>query len=1079
MAFNVFCSTHTDRLIAHLAQSIRSAQNSANEIIPILLPSVPLREKLRVELARRLGVAMGFETLLPGAFFNRVSEALGIQALSKAWDPEGLFWRLLPPVRDLAAAPKSPLATLGKDEGAIVELTRQLADRFDQYQHYRPEMIRSWDGGKPWKALPKDAQEAERWQLGLWQKIKRAPDASKHLVDRFADLCDRLAAMNPTDWPFGGPLEVLSTGPFPKSTLEVLAALGRKGGVNLRVLLPSREHFRYLQSARAQRAQGLAVDKIVEGHPLLASLGAQARDSFAILEELLTEHENFEFLDEGPEEAPAEDLLRTIQQDIRNAAQPQPSNRRADLAADKSLRVHRCHGAQREIEVLRDELLDAFVSIQGLRAEDVLILSPKLDVHGPLVTSLFAAPGYRLPVALVEHNERLDDALLAAFCALLRFAAGRAPLTQGLGLIESTAARAVLGEEQAAGLSARLEAAGITFGLDSEHRGELGAGQEAVGTWRAGLDRLLEGVYFGLEEAPERPVDRAPSLPLADELSSGRGGALEALRWFEGLLQTAKAWQTKATPGEWVLRLGSAVDLLFAVDELDREALAGALAWLGQAAEAYGCDVHLSPLVLAAQLETMVASEQRRVRPVSGRIALGGLKPLRAMPCKVLALVGMDDPSFPRRSGAPAWDLMAFGDPLPGDRNPREEDRQLFLDALLAAKDRVIITAPVRHLVTNKDLPLSVCVDELLRTAAHPALLRSHPLQPSARENFSLHGSFDDVAAAIGQAAEGGGVPKPFADPGLALTPKPRAEALGLDELLRTLDNPARTWLRCLGVYQPDLRAGNSPDDDPMEMKGGLDRWDAFDREIRRTLKAGPRGEGASDRKRALATLKADRRLSYGELGNAQDRLVLAPARLLVAKLAAEGGICHKSVSVAALGLWGDLVLDAAQQNLVYVTASALDDPKRVLPAWARVCLAVVAGHPLPMRRFGMDKNGDPRSDTLAAPSLEEANRGLLEMLAFQQSAAIALHPFNLAWSFERAKAMGRAADGDKPLETLGSEQWKASYAKLSVWDPAFALAWRDQDPWKEGSEAWDKTAWKLCGPPLAWLAMNAEPAHV
>ena len=39
---------------------------------------------------------------------------------------------------------------------------------------------------------------------------------------------------------------------------------------------------------------------------------------------------------------------------------------------------------------------------------------------------------------------------------------------------------------------------------------------------------------------------------------------------------------------------------------------------------------------------------------------------------------------------------------MPGDRDPRKEDRQLFLDALLAAQDRVILTAPARSQLTDK-----------------------------------------------------------------------------------------------------------------------------------------------------------------------------------------------------------------------------------------------------------------------------------------------------------------------------------------------------------------------------------------
>jgi len=1077
-----------------LAESLQKSPGAADEIRPILLPSVPLRERVRVELARTLGLAMGVEFLLPSAFFNRVAEALHTERLSPAWEPEGLFWRLLPHVRDLAQQEGSPLATLGKDEGSVVEMARQLSDRFDQYMHYRPDMILCWDQGKAWPDLHQDAAGAERWQRELWQKVNIAPDGSPHLVKRFEGLKARLLAMAPADWPFFGPLEALTTGPLPKSTLEVLVALGRKGAVNLRMLMPSHEHFRYLQSAKAQRAKGQVVDAMVEGHPLLASLGTQARGSFAILEELLDPDEDFEFLDGPEEDLEGASLLAALQQDIRAARQPRPG-RSFDLSRDRSIRVHRCHGAQREVEVLRDELLHAFAEDGQLRAEDVLILSPKLEVHGPLVRSLFSDPAYDLPLALVEQQQAMEDPLLTALCALLRFASGRAPFTEGLGLIEGPAALAVLGAEQAKALSARLQGAGITFGLDAGHRQQLEAGSEATGTWRAGMDRLLEGLWFGREELLPRPADGKPSLPQADELSSGRGAPLQALRWFERLLGMARLWREPAAPAGWALRLSQAAEELFDDDSLERAGLAESLSWLRRAAQAYACDVLLPPQVLAAQLEAMAGSEERRVRPVGGRIALGGLKPLRAMPCKVLALVGLDDPSFPRRGSAPAWDLMAYGDPLPGDRNPREEDRQLFLDALLSAGQKVIITAPVRHLVSNKDLPFSVCIDELLRAAALTAagdpagrdavssqLVASHPLQAHARENFEGLGSFDVAARQVGAKAEEGDPGLAFSLPQPLLPASPRMEALSLGDLAGSLRSPAEAWLNSLGVILPRLEAGEALDEDPMELKGGLRRWGAMDQELKRALRSAGMPAKAREQadSRALARLQADRFLAYGELGQAQSRIVLGPMRAMVESLMAEGGIAQQRAHAGqGLELWGDLTLDKAGKSLVFATASKLGEPKQLLQAWAMACLAVAAGQALPLRRFGMDDKGKPRADMLPAPEPTAADEALAQMLRFHAKAQAQLLPFEAGWSHGRAvellAARARGYECPKP----DAKDWDELLEEKQAFDPAFALAWRDRNPWKAGQQdEWDSLALELWSAPLEWAGKAQEQSH-
>ena len=53
-------------------------------------------------------------------------------------------------------------------------------------------------------------------------------------------------------------------------------------------------------------------------------------------------------------------------------------------------------------------------------------------------------------------------------------------------------------------------------------------------------------------------------------------------------------------------------------------------------------------------------------------------------------------------------------DPHVGDRDPRTEDRQLLLDALMAATDRLIVTYTGNDERTNTPRPPAVPVGELL-----------------------------------------------------------------------------------------------------------------------------------------------------------------------------------------------------------------------------------------------------------------------------------------------------------------------------------------------------------------------------
>ena len=129
----------------------------------------------------------------------------------------------------------------------------------------------------------------------------------------------------------------------------------------------------------------------------------------------------------------------------------------------------------------------------------------------------------------------------------------------------------------------------------------------------------------------------------------------------------------------------------------------------------------------------------------TGHLTVCTLVPMRSIPHKVVCLLGLDDGSFPRHIERDGDDLTAL-DPRVGDRDVRSEDRQLLLDALLAARRRLIITYTGRDERSNLRRPPAVPVGELLdvvdRTVrvedglARDAIIVTHPLQPFDPRNY-------------------------------------------------------------------------------------------------------------------------------------------------------------------------------------------------------------------------------------------------------------------------------------------------------------------------------------------------------
>ena len=119
---------------------------------------------------------------------------------------------------------------------------------------------------------------------------------------------------------------------------------------------------------------------------------------------------------------------------------------------------------------------------------------------------------------------------------------------------------------------------------------------------------------------------------------------------------------------------------------------------------------------------------------------------MRSIPFKVICMLGMNDTAFPRHDAPPAFDLAA-AQPRAGDRNLRDDDRHLFLETLLSARETLYISYVGLSNRDNKESPPCAPVGELLDylDARFPppegglrreSLVRRHRLQPFSSAYF-------------------------------------------------------------------------------------------------------------------------------------------------------------------------------------------------------------------------------------------------------------------------------------------------------------------------------------------------------
>ncbi len=874
------------------------------------------------------GIAFGVDTMLPARFqwlaYRAVLEAAeggGAVPETSPFDKPRLRWRLMQLLQQPDEAVFAPLRHFLADDPDLrkrYQLAERLADLYDQYQVYRADWLAAWSEGRDLMVDPQGREillaEDQRWQARLWRDIEASlpehqrPGPRAGIHQRFVAAARQLT---PETLPAALPrrLVVFGISALPRQVLEALAALSGAMQIMLCAVNPCRHYWgdiveeRHLLRASYRRQQRreampevLAEDELhLHAHPLLAAWGKQGRDYLHLLDEhddtghyqalFAGNNLHIDLFDNRPD---TRTLLGQLQDDIlelRPLRESRPLWPAVDPDRDGSLIFHVAHGPQRELEILHDQLLDAFARDPGLTPRDIIVMVPDIAVFAPHIHAVFGQfdrdDPRRIPYQVADQPRRHREPLLVALEQLLQLPQLRFRASELMELLDIAAVRERfgIGAADLPLLQRWVAGANIRWGIDSDHRRQLDLPEHGdLHTWRFGLRRMLLGYAAG--DHRDGP-DWAGIAPY-DEVS-GLDAALAGplFRFVDTLDHHRRALDEPATPTAWVARLQALLADCLTASTPEEERLLGELGdglqdWLDECADSAFND----PLPLAVVRENWLARvDEPRLnqRFLGGTVTFATLLPMRAIPFRKVCLLGMNDGAYPRQTQRNDFDLMALrGQYRPGDRSRREDDRYLFLEALLSARESLYISWSGRHVRDNSEKPPSVLVAQLRDhlaqgwslapndmsdtrdtegkansdsgTALLAALTTEHPLQPFGEAYFrepdeaaadpipaasrarlftyadewqGLHGQ---LTARLPQASlrDHDALHEP-------LPPWQPEQALTLNLLADFLRDPAGQFYRQrLRLFPPGEQAVHE-DDEPFDLSRGLERWQSAD----------------------------------------------------------------------------------------------------------------------------------------------------------------------------------------------------------------------------------------------------------
>jgi len=698
MAIHLYTSNRLEILARHCGEIFRQDPLPPLEAEIVVVQSRGMAVWLAMQLARQLSVWANALFPFPNKFVADIFRRVLPESDQPAYERQRAGWQIMELLAELKDEPLfRHLASYLADPLKRYQLAGQLADLFDQYIIYRPDLIAAWESGS----------EEGDWQALLWRKFT----ARHGLMHRAALLEQFLQAMQenfPADLPRRITLFGISS--LPPFHLEVFDVLSGHIPVNLFFMNPCRHWWGDIvperDISRRLVREGKGADELYleSGNALLASMGQLARDFLVLLQERDCREED---LCEPPADA---SLLASIQRDILDLTSSEYGD------ADHSVVIHSCHSPMREVEVLQDHLLALFDSDPSLGAADIIVMAPDIETYSPLVQAVFGLDrdhSHFMPFSLADKSAGSDSVLLDTFFALLDLAGGRYAARDIIDMIRTPlfSRRFSLSEADAGLIREWVDGVAIRWGRDGSQKQELGLPAYNENTWRAGLDRLLLG--YAMADRNELFAGILPYGAMEGSDADLLGRLLDAV---EVLFASLSRLPGRRQLAEWAEMLQALVDECFVVDseqEGDMLTLRTALQNMGQMQEETGFSEELDLKVVRSWLHQLLRVERSPHGFLSGGVTFCSLLPMRAIPFKIVCLLGMNDGDFPRPHFTLSFDLMSRS-PRRGDRSPRHDDRYLFLEAVLSARQQLYISYVGQSVRDDATLPPSVLVSELI-----------------------------------------------------------------------------------------------------------------------------------------------------------------------------------------------------------------------------------------------------------------------------------------------------------------------------------------------------------------------------
>lgn len=711
--YHLFRSPHITKLAKELS-GLLADNKPDNPLKPveIVVPNKDTARWLSLHLAELNGITANNLYRLPSEWlWKKIREKHKELPDVLPSDPGPMTWSIYTLLGEESVLQRFPILKkwlkrqTGKTGIHRWQLSRQISSVFDQYQVYRPDMLYAWEkeGGDG---------TSSGWQPELWNLLNRRWKELKdnNLKYHRAELFRQVYEDQNSNRPVGNqPVYLFNTGLIPPPISRLLLQISKSAEV-------------YHLAVSSAAPAGLQ-DNVEYQNETVESFSKEQQEQVDIIGEFDKANPGFVNYKKIEGEEVKTHNLGLIQQSImKNNTIPEIKR------MDRSIEIRSCHNPLRELEVLYQYLLQLFSENEDISPDDILVVTPDIHHYAPFIRAVFGTREEGLPHLpyYIAGSSPKSSGIKLAFMDLMELSGSRFRKEDVIDFMFHSAVcdRFQLSDTDLSLVRQWFDENRVVWGLDGPHRAEFQQPEEELQTWQHAIRRGWLGQLIS-----EKPGTISNGLLLYPGISS----ADEKLLWAKvnSILRLLSHVRTKSLQKldlpHWEKELKKWLDFFISdkpVYEEERHSVTSTIEQVIREAETGQAGNKIPFSLIRNSLTDKLDKNSGPLSFYTRGLLFNSMVPVRSLPFKVIALLGLNDDQFPRQPVTPEFDLMS-SERKPGERDRKYEDRNLFLETVMSAKDVHYSSFVGRNQKDDEAVPPSPILDEWIHLIAG-----SHNLNP-------------------------------------------------------------------------------------------------------------------------------------------------------------------------------------------------------------------------------------------------------------------------------------------------------------------------------------------------------------